>query len=137
MNSFYLSVTSLFFLLPIIIFLRNNKKTIFENILASMLLTNVILSFLFWTNPIENSLVHFYDGILAKISYIVFPIYILFVKNVGNTIKLIFLMVYFLSALMFYYSNNNSKKNWCSKQHVICHSIFHFLVSVGCCIAFI
>ena len=104
MNSFYLSVTSLFFLLPIIIFLRNNKKTIFENILASMLLTNVILSFLFWTNPIENSLVHFYDGILAKISYIVFPIYVLFIKDLIPKIRIIFLIILFLSSIMFYYS---------------------------------
>lgn len=137
MNSFYLSITSLFLLFPIIIFLCNKNKTIPEIILALLLLTNIILSFLFWRNPIENSLIHFYDGIIAKISYILFPIYILFIKDVKYEIKLTFLLILLASSIMFYYSNVNSKKNWCSRQHLICHSIFHFLISIGCAIAFI
>ena len=132
-----LSITTLFLLFPIIIFLYNKNKTIWEYILALLLLTNIFISFLFWLNPIENSLIHFYDGILAKISYLLFPIYILFVKDINYKIKLASLMILFISSIMFYYSNINSKKNWCSQEHLVCHSIFHFLISVGCSIAFI
>jgi hypothetical protein len=102
-----------------------------------LLLTNIFLSFLFWSNPIENSLIHFYDGIFAKISYLLFPIYILFIKDIKYKIKLASLMLLFISSIMFYYSNINSKKKWCSYKHLVFHSIFHFLISVGCSIAFI
>ena len=137
MNGRNLSITTLFLLFPIIIFLYNKNKTLWEIILVSLLVTNVILSFLFWRNPIEKSVIHFYDGIFAKISCMLFTIYVLFIKEIDYKIKLIFLVIIFMASIMFYYSNINSKKNWCSRAHLICHSIFHFLISVGCCIAFI
>jgi len=136
MNGFYLSITTMFLLFPIIIFIQNDKKNIYETILACLLVINIILSFLFWTNPIENNLIHFYDGICGKISYIVFSIYILFLKNLEYKIKLIYLILIFLSSLMFYFSSK-FKKKWCSKNHLLCHSIFHFLISLGSSIAFI
>jgi len=137
MNGFYLSITTLFLLFPIYFFLYNKNKTIEETVLALLLLMNIIISFLFWTISTENSLIHFYDGIIAKISYISFSIYILFIKVITYKIKLIFLIILCLSSVMFFYSDIHSKKNWCSKEHLICHSIFHLLISVGCCIAFI
>jgi hypothetical protein len=132
----YLSITTLFLFFPLIIFI-SKTPTIGESILALLLLSNIMLSFLFWTNPIEKSLLHFYDGIVAKVSYIAFPIYILFIKDIDYKIKLLFLTILILSSIIFYYSNHHSKKNWCSKQHLVCHAIFHFLISIGCCIAFI
>ena len=135
--NFYLSITTLFLFFPIIIFLYNKNKTFWEIILASLLLTNICLSFLFWSNPIENSLIHFYDGILAKISYILFTIYILLIKHIKYKIKLMFLIILFTSSIMFYYSSVNSKKKWGSHEHLVFHSIFHFLISIGCSIAFI
>lgn len=133
---FYLSITTLFLLFPIVIFIYS-KKNIYETFLAFLLLMNIMFSFLFWINPIENSSIHFYDGIFAKISYIVFPIYILFIKTIQYKIKLLSLILLLLSSIMFYYSNENSQKKWCSKKHIIYHSIFHFLISIGCSIAFI
>jgi len=137
MNGSWLSITTLFLLFPIIIFIQNYKSNIYETILASLLLVNIILSFLFWINPMKNSLMHFYDGIFAKISCILFSFYILFIKDIEYKIKLIFFIILLLSSIIFYYSNKNSKKNWCSKEHLICHSIFHILISIGCSIAFI
>jgi hypothetical protein len=102
-----------------------------------LLLTNIFLSFLFWLNPIKNSLIHFYDGILAKISYILFTIYILLIKDIKYKIKLAFLIILFISSIMFYYSNVNSNKKWSSYEHLVCHSIFHLLISIGASIAFI
>jgi len=132
-----LSITTLFLLFPIIIFLYNKNKTIWEYILALLLVTNIFLSFLFWSNPKENSLIHFYDGILAKILYIFFPIFILLIKEIHYKIKLVFLLILFISSIMFYYSNINSKKKWCSHEHLVYHCIFHFLISIGSSIAFI
>ena len=137
MKQCYLSITTLFLLLPIIIFICNSKKTLFETVLAFLLLTNIEFSFLFWLHPTKNSLLHVYDGILAKISYIAFPMYILFIKEIEYRIKLLFLVIFLFSSIMFYYSNDHSKKNWCSKKHLLCHSTFHFLISVGSAIAFL
>ena len=137
MGCFYLSITTLFLLFPIIIFFYNKNKTIWEIFLVLLLLTNIILSFLFWSNSTEKSLIHFYDGIFAKISYILFSIYVLFIKDTKYKIRLAFLIILFASSIMFYYSNNNSTKNWCSRQHLVFHSIFHFLISIMSSIAFI
>ena len=137
MNSSYLSFTTLFLFFPIIIFIYNPKKTVFEIVLVFLLSANISFSFLFWLRPIQNSIIHVYDGILAKLSYIVFPIYILFIKEIEYKLKLLFLMIFLSSSIIFYYSNNHSKKSWCSKEHVVCHSLFHFLISVGSAIAFL
>jgi hypothetical protein len=136
MNGFYLAITTLFLFFPIIVFLYNKNKNILETGLALLLIINIILSFLFWMNPIEKSLIHVYDGIFAKISFVLFTIYILFIKDIDYKIKLISVILLLLTSIMFYYSTLKSK-NWCSKQHLVCHSIFHFLSSVGCSIAFI
>jgi hypothetical protein len=137
MNCFCLSITTLFLLFPIIIFFYNKNQTIWEIILVLLLITNIILSFLFWSKSIEKSLIHFYDGIFAKISYILFSIYILFIKDIKYKIRLVFLIILFVSSIIFYYSNINSTKNWCSNKHLVFHSIFHFLISIGSSIAFI
>ena len=137
MNSSYLSFTTLFLLFPIIIFIYNPKKTVFETVLVLLLVVNIGFSFLFWLYPIQNSIIHVYDGILAKISYIAFPIYILFIKEIAYRVKLLFLIIFLFSSGMFYYSNYHSKKYWCSKEHLLCHSMFHLLISVGSAIAFL
>ena len=136
MNGFYLSISTLFLFVPIIIYLCNKNKPISETILALLLLINIILSFSFWINPIEKSSIHIYDGFFAKISYILFIIYILFIKKIDYKIKIVSLIILLLTLIMFYYSNINSKK-WCSNPHLVYHFIFHLLSSIGCSIAFL
>jgi hypothetical protein len=137
MNKNCLSITSLFLLIPIIIFSFKDIKIIPEIILAFILTNNIVISFLFWKNPTKNSRLHFYDGIFAKISYILFPIYILFIKNIDYLLKILFIIIFLLSTILFYYSNSHSKKYWCSKKHILYHSLFHILISIGTSFAFI
>lgn len=136
-NCLYLSVSSLFLFFPIIVYIYNDRTNMYETALVLVLLSNLGLSFVFWTSSLENSLLHFYDGLFAKISYLLFSTYILFIKPLKYKIKLLFLVLLCLSTTLFYYSNHYSKKNWCSNHHLVCHSAFHFLVSIGCSIAFI
>ena len=131
-----LSKSTLFLLFPLIIFIFN-KKNNYEIFLSLLLLTNIILSFLFWSNPVKNNIIHFYDGLFGKISFLIFSIYIIFIKNINYKIKLLFIIILIFSLIMFYYSNYYSKNKWCSKKHLFYHSIFHYLISCGCCIAFI
>ena len=132
-----LCISTLLLLFPIIIFYCNVNKTIPEIVLAFLLTNNIIISFLFWKNPIKNSLLHYYDGIFAKISYVVFPIYILFIKDIDYFLKILFTVIFLLSTTLFYCSNYHSKDCWCSKKHIIYHSLFHLVISIGTSFAFI
>jgi hypothetical protein len=137
MNVPYLSISSLFLLFPLILFVYKNQQNIYETILAGLLLINIVLSFLFWQNPIKNSTIHFYDGIFGKISFLFCCIYVLFVKELEQSMKLIFIALLIATLILFYYSNDHSTKNWYSKEHIMYHFAFHSFMSIGCCIAFI
>jgi hypothetical protein len=136
-DGFVLSITSLFLFFPIIVFIYKDDNNLYETLLALLLFINILLSSLFWSNPIQNSVIHFYDGIFGKISYFLFTIYILFVKQVDYRFKLAFLGILIVSLTLFYQSNEHSKKKWCSKNHLLCHSIFHILIGIGSSIAFV
>ena len=137
MNVPYLSISSLFLLFPIILFAYKNQQNIYETILAGLLLINIVLSFLFWQNPIKNSTIHFYDGIFGKISFLFCCIYVLFVKELEQSMQLLFISLLIATLILFYYSNDHSTKNWYSKEHIMYHFAFHSFMSIGCCIAFI
>jgi hypothetical protein len=81
----------------LILFAYNYKQNIYETILAGLLLINIVLSFLFWQNPIKNSTIHYYDGIFGKITFLLVSTYVLFVKDVEYRIKLVFQKAYSLS----------------------------------------
>jgi hypothetical protein len=123
--------------IPFIVYWINTEKNNYENVLALLLFVNIILTNLFWTNPIKNSYIHKYDSIAARLSYIAFPIYILFIKNIGYEMKLLFLIVLLSSLFMIYHSDICSKGEWCSQEHIKCHTIFHLMSSIGSSIAFI
>lgn len=108
-----------------------------EVTLVSFLIINVIISFLFWADPIRNSIIHFYDGLFGKISYFLFAIYILFVKKLNYLLKGASIGLLFASLCFFYYSNELSSQIWCSDKHIICHALFHLLIALGCAMAFI
>lgn len=137
MNHFYLVGSSLLLLFPIILFIRNPNKNAYETGLAILLSCNIILSFLFWMQPIRHNQIHFYDGIFAKISVVLFTIYILFVKKMENIYTLLFFFFLFIALYMFYCSSIHSCQEWCSDTHIIYHLIFHIFISLGCMVVFI
>jgi len=137
MSCFDLSVSTLFLLLPIFLYMIKTNHDIYEVILVILLFINVIISYLFWYTGTEHSILHIYDGIFAKISYLCFSIYIFFIKKIESKLKFISFLLLFISSILFYYSNQYSKQKWCSQKHVIFHSMFHFVVSIGTSIAFL
>jgi hypothetical protein len=130
----YLSVTSLCLLFPICICLQ--ELPLEKMILVMLLLANIILSILFWSNPIEHCFIHQMDAFFARISFFTFSGYILF-KEMDITLKLCFLSLLVLSSVLFYYSDHYSKKEWCGEDHLLYHSMFHGVTSIGCSFAFI
>lgn len=137
MNHYYLSVTSLFLLCPLFIFVNKMQKNIYEIILAGLLIINIKLSFIFWLNPINKSFVHKLDGIFGKISFILFSIYTLLIKNLDYIFKLIFWILMITSLYLFYSSNICSSNEWCCNNHLLCHSFFHLFISIACMLTFL
>jgi surface polysaccharide O-acyltransferase-like enzyme len=138
MDTSFLSITTLFLFIPILFFLNNNNHNNSERFLVFLLIINISLSFYVWAiEPIQNSDIHFYDGLFAKVSVFIFTIYILFIKQTHFNIKLSFTILLVISFYFFYYSNYYSSREWGSQQHVKYHSVFHFIISIGCTTAFL
>ena len=134
-NNYYLVGSSFLLLFSIIIFLKNPNKNLYNKSLCFLLFINMILSYLFWLNPIEKSLIHYYDGILAKISFLLFSIYTLFIKEIDTKTKINFILILLSTLFLFYNSNYYSIIKWCSNDHILCHFLFHILIMLGCLIA--
>jgi hypothetical protein len=138
MDHFILVISSLF-LLTSLFFINfiPTKLNSFELLLTSLLVVNVTLSILFWSEPIKGSSIHCYDAIFARISLVLFTLYIWFVKKTTNMIRIIYTLVLIVSLFFIYLSNTCSKKNWCSNNHIICHFMFHVFISIGTIFAFV
>ena len=133
MNIKYLFTSSLFFLIPILSFLYKKNKIKYEYILILSLLINTILSCIFWNNAKKNSLIHYIDVIFAKITFILFIIYVYIFKK-DNIIKYnkIYLLIFIIYIYIYYSSNKYSTKDWYSTIHIIYHFIFHIISSCLC-----
>lgn len=131
-----LSLTSLFLLIPLLVYDYKEFPPWEETLLATLIVFNVVFSILFWTNPVQHSPLHVYDARLAKLSYVMVVLYVLFLKDLG-TLKWIFGILLLASMTLFYYSHVHSTQEWCSPEHVWYHAIFHVITSAGCSLAFL
>lgn len=136
-----LLISSLFFLIPIYIFIKKivlyrEYIYIFEYILVAFILFNIVASVLFWYNGNKHSGFHLVDGIFAKISLIVFIVYVLFFKKIPYYMIFLFLILLSLVIYFIYYSNYCSTIQWCSESHIFHHAMFHACASMGAIYAF-
>jgi hypothetical protein len=127
----YLCITSGLFSITLFIYFLKNNKNLEKNILAFFLFLCLILSQLFWYNPIEHSLIHKIDKIIAKINAFLFICFILFYKNLSLEVKLLFILLGILSILAFYRSFCFSRKEWCSDDHLVNHGLLHISAFFG------
>jgi len=138
-NNYYLVCSSCLFLIAIIYFLCNfNIVNNYEILLVLLLSSNLICSIIFWSKNKPNSIEHKIDSFLAKISSVLIICYIYFIKDdYPKYNKIIAMLIVIISLLLFYLSSKISKKEWCSRKHIITHSIFHLSVTAGYLFAFI
>jgi len=137
-NNHYLVCSSCLLLLAVIYFICNFHNNNYEILLALLLLINVILSILFWKDGIYKSMIHKFDAIFAKLSFILFACYVLFIKEkCPKYRKIIMLLLACIVLILFYISNKYSQKSWCSKKHIIYHSIFHLFCAISALYVFI
>jgi hypothetical protein len=136
MQPYDLILTTLFLCLPLLLFVNKTNPPLVEVGLSILLSFNIVLSLLFWSNPIEHSECHVYDALLAKLSYLLFTTYILCIKQISIFLKLLFASILLVAFTLFYHGHVHSRENWCSSPHLFYHSIFHFCSGIGCSFAF-
>ena len=127
MTNIYLLLSSLLVLLPLSFFYLKTNKNNYEYILANLLIINMILSLLFWSNPIKKGLIHKIDAFFARASLICFILYIVFLKKNSIFDKVIFIGLFLIGVSMFLSGDKESSKNWCSKNHINFHMCFHLI----------
>ena len=114
-----LLISSLFFLIPIYVFIKKivlyrEYIYIFEYVLAAFILFNIFASLLFWYNGNKNSGFHMVDGIFARMSLIIFIVYVLFFKNIPYYMIGLFLVILTYVIYFLYCSHYYSTIEWCS-----------------------
>ena len=113
------------------------NNNLYQNALAILLIINMGLSMLFWNNPVNKCVIHWYDGTFGRISIVAFVYYIVCVKKIPKLQKIVFIFIFLLSMVYFYYSTFYSTKMWLCKLHIEYHFIFHVLITLGTMWAFI
>lgn len=132
-----LCVTSGFFLLSFLFYLVYSKKNRYENILSAWILITFITSILFWRNPVRNSTIHKIDSIVARIAILLFIPYTIFFKQLSLVFLLTYLLFLFLAFITINLSDKASSKEWCGKDHIFYHGLFHLSCSVGALYTFL
>ena len=101
-----------------------------------LLISNFILSCIFWCNPIKHNVVHKLDGFMAKISFALFSLYIVFIKQASLLYKLAYIVHMSLTLFFFIISDYYSNKEWCCDNHIYMHLYFHIMIAIGIMYAF-
>jgi hypothetical protein len=132
-----LRLTNSLLLLSFLFFLQFSEKNIYEIILAGCLVITIIVSQLFWANPIKHSTIHRIDGIVAKISLILFIVYVTFYKKIDAMLFYLFLIIMVWMVYFFLLSDFNSRKEWCCNNHILYHGMSHLFCFAGSLFAFV
>jgi hypothetical protein len=123
-NHKYLCYTNLLLIITILYFLFNLQKVkdkiIIEYLLVLFLIITIILSQIFWSNPIKGSTIHKIDAINGKIVILSFILYTLLYK-----FKFSYLLILFVISISFYFSDKYSNQDWCCNKHLFWHGLLH------------
>jgi hypothetical protein len=133
----YLCITSGLFLLVLIIYFLSIHKNLEKNILSCCLFLCLLLSQLFWYNPVDGSFIHKMDARIAKLNAFLFIIYMLFYKKIFGFALFLYLLLGILTIYAFYRSHYYSRKEWCCDEHLFNHGLIHIAALFGMLYAFI
>ena len=127
----FLRLTNATLLLSLTYFYFFVDKNTFEMVFAILLVYTIVMSQLFWSNPVKGSDVYLCDAVVAKITILAFILYTFWKHG--------FMWSYILCcvAISFYYSNLYSSIEWCSYNHVVSHGLLHYFCFMASFFAFI
>lgn len=136
-NNSILVISTFIMFSSMFVFLMNRHINKYQIGLGILLFINVILSFMLWMNPIHKSVIHKIDGFFAKLSIVLFTIYIAFFSKIDRLLKYVFFLMLSSALIMSYFSNYYSCLEWNSFEHIISHCGFHMFISMGLVFAFV
>ena len=133
----YLRYTSGFFASMLVFYLVYGTPNVYELGLVSLLGASIVLTQLFWRNPVLYTNIHIADAIVSRITIMVFVLYTITTKafSVLTWISYVFLLSGILGG--FYYSHYYSSKQWCSSHHIKSHIVLHLCCYFAACYAFL
>lgn len=131
-----LCITNSLLALSFLFFLQVSEKNIWEMILGGYLIITIVISQLFWANPIKFSIIHRIDGIVAKIALVLFIGYVSFLKKIDIILFYLFLIIMIWMIFFFLLSDINSRKEWCCNKHILYHGMSHIFCFAGSLFAF-
>ena len=137
LEPYYLRVSNGLLILSIVFYYLYSDKNQYENILAFSLVCMLVISQIFWNDPTRYSLVHKIDGLIAKIVGLIFVIYTLFYKGLGDIELTSYVVLLYITITLFLISDKHSSQEWCSQKHLRIHIIFHIMVFIGTLYAFL
>ena len=126
-----LLITSALFILPF--YYLSESKNIYTDSLFILLLITFMFSQMFWSDPIKKSAIHIADSFIAKVTFLAFVVYTVYIGNAN--INYIFALL--AIGLFFYLSHIFSRQSWCSKRHIICHGLAHICCAYAITFAFV
>ena len=131
-----LRLTNSLLALSFLFFLQVSEKNIWEIILGIFLIITIIVSQLFWANPVRYSTIHKIDGIVAKIVLVLFIGYVTFYKKIDSSLFYAFLLLIVWMIFFFLLSDFNSRKEWCCNKHILYHGMSHIFCFASSLFAF-
>jgi hypothetical protein len=137
MKPYFLCITNSLLIYVFLFSIYKKYKNIHEQILTYLLFQSIIISQLFWINPIKNSDIHLIDLIIAKISIIYFIFYTLLLKKLNIYLYISYWFIIGGIIISFYMSHFYSSQNWCCEKHILYHGLLHIFVFIGSFYAFL
>ena len=134
---YFLCITNSLLIYVFLFSMCKKYKNIHEQILTYLLFQSIIISQLFWINPIKNSDIHLIDLIIAKISIIYFIFYTLLLKKLNIYLYISYLFIIGGIIISFYMSHFYSSQIWCCEKHILYHGLLHIFAFLGSFYAFL
>lgn len=128
MNPLCITISSLW--ISVFYIWTYSHHTLCEYILVSLLISTIVCSYWFWSNPIRNSLAHTIDALVAKLCIGTFIIHTFSTLDMIE-LRLVYAIVLSYIAIMCWKSNYESTKEWCSWAHIQSHMFLHFFCFVA------
>ncbi len=129
----FLRLTNATLIISLLYFYFFTDKNVYEIILAMMLVTTIVMSQIFWSNPVKDSDIHLCDAIIAKLTIFLFVVYTFW----KHGFMLPYVIVLLCIVISFYHSHYYSSIEWCSSQHIKSHGLLHYFCFMATFFAFI
>ena len=122
---------------PILFYMFYRTYSHVYTVLATLILSNIIASILFWKDADKDGIFHKIDAILARITIVCGLGYILLYKHMSPIEWFLLGMILGKAGFYIYLSNEYSSREWCCPEHIYHHLWFHLSIPCGLMFCFI